>query len=179
MIRPEAHPRTLPFDRIARTTYSLFHNNIFRRMATADNTEPDPPTYLTDSHLQEILGDPLTEKLPHTFRLLGQNVNGISSSNEFIKWKEILQSIVNHDIDTACFSETNVEWRHPTATSRIPALTKRFFQHSRLTTTTSSIKFDRLYKPGGTAMLITNEWTGRILNCDADNSGLGRWTTTT
>ncbi len=179
MIRPEAHPRTLPFDRIARTTYSLFHNNIFRRMATADTTEPAPSTYPTDSHLQEILGDPLTEKLPHTFRLLGQNVNGISSSNEFIKWKEILQSIVTHDIDTACFSETNVEWRHPTATSRIPALTKRFFQHSRLTTTTSSIKFDRPYKPGGAAMLITNEWTGRILNCDADNSGLGRWTTTT
>ena len=179
MIRGAAHPRSLPFDTITRTTYSLFNNDIFRRMATSDTPEPAPPTSSLDSHLQDVLGDPLQEKLPHTFRLLSQNVNGISPSNEFVKWKEILQSLVTHNIDTACFSETNIEWRHPTATSRIPALTKRFFQHSRLSTTTSSIKFDRIYKPGGAATLITNEWTGRILNCDADHSGLGRWTTTT
>ena len=81
-------------------------------MATANTTEPTPSTSPTDFHLQDILGDPLTEKLPNTFRLLSQNVNGISPSNEFNKWKEILQSIVTHNIDVACFSETNVEWRN-------------------------------------------------------------------
>ena len=52
-----------------------------------------------------------------------------------------------------------------------------FFNHSRLLTNTSSIRFDRIYKPGGTASLINNEWTGRIIRCEVDPTGLGRWTT--
>ena len=90
-----------------------------------------------------------------------------------------MQSVVTHGIDTLCISETNVEWWHPTTIRKIQDITKRFCQHSRLTTTTSSIKYDRIFKPGGAATLVTNEWTGRILGCEQDPSGLGRWTTTT
>ena len=181
MIRPNVHPRTLPFNSIARTTYSLFNNNIFQRMATAD----EPVTDNTDdqhvpfqSLLQDTIGDLFPAKTPDVFRLLGQNINGIPKSNEFIKWKEILQSAISHEIDALCLSETNVEWRHPLAASKIPAITKRFFQHSKLSTTTSSVMFERPFKPGGAATLLTNEWTGRIIQCEQDSSGLGRWTTT-
>ena len=59
MIRGAAHPRSLPFDTITRTTYSLFNNDIFQRMATSDTPEPAPPTSSLDSHLQDVLGDPL------------------------------------------------------------------------------------------------------------------------
>ena len=182
MIRSNVHPRTLPFDQIARTTYSLFNHNIFRQMANSTDEPPEPTsnTYpLSDPHLQDTIGDQIKEKHPNVFRVVGQNINGISPRNNFNKWNEILQSTITHEIDALCLSETNVEWRHPTTASKIPEITKRFFRHSRLTTTTSSVKFERTYKPGGAATLITNEWTGRILHCEPDNSGLGRWTTTT
>ena len=181
MIHPNIHPRTLPFDIIARTNYSIFNNHIFRQMSNhIDDLEDNnisshfPP----DPHYQDTIGDQLTEKPRNTFRVLGQNINGISPKHEFNKWKEILQSTISQQIDVLCLSETNVEWRHPITSTRIPAITKRFFNQSRLITSSSAVKFQRIFKPGGTATLITNEWTGRILTCEQDSSGLGRWTTT-
>ena len=176
------HPRTLTIDRISTTTYSLFHNNIFQQMATStqtpnDNTDPHPIT--NDTHHQRTIGDPFLEKPESTFRIFGQNVNGIAHQHNFNKWHEILQSTVLHDIDCLCLSEINLEWKNPLVAQKIPAITKRFFNHSKFVAASSSIKFDRIYKPGGTASLITNEWTGRILNCDTDTTGLGRWTTIT
>ena len=176
------HPRTLPFDRIVQNTYNLFNNNIFHHMSTHSTTPLasstiSPPAHYSN-HLQEPIGDPLTEKPPNTFRIFSQNINGISPNNKFNKWKEILQSTVTHEIDFLSLSETNIEWRHTHVNNHIPQITKRFFRHSRLLTTTSSVKFERIFKPGGTASLTTNEWTGRILRCEADPSGLGRWTTT-
>ena len=175
------HPRTLAFDRIANTTYSLFHNNIFHRMASSfDRPEPDtspPISHIPDHHLQNTIGHPLTNKSHITFRILGQNVNGISPRNKFTKWQELLQSTVTHEVDLLCLSETNLEWRHPHVHERLATITKQFFRHSRLSTSSSSIKFERMFKPGGTAALLTNEWTGRLLRCEHDSTGLGRWTT--
>ena len=180
MSRSQAHPRTLPFDSVAQATYSLFHNNIFRRMASShDNlSTPLDDTFTNDPHHQNTIGHQITEKPPKTFRILGQNTNGISPKNDFNKWHEILQSTVSHEIDCLNLYETNTNWNHPTASTKINDMTRRFFTHSRLSTSTSSIRFDHVYKPGGVASLITNEWTGRIIRCETDNSGLGRWTST-
>ena len=122
------HPRTLPFDRIANTTYSLFHNNIFRRMATTQEPttidDTTHPTIREDIHLQNTIGHPLEEKQHSTFRIFGQNINGISHKHNFNKWNEILQSTVLHQIDFLCLTETNLEWRHPLVTHKIPNITK-------------------------------------------------------
>ncbi len=176
------HPRMLSLHQISQSTYSLFHNNIFQQMSKDTSTPKDElfaHPILIENHLQNNIGDVLGSKQKSTFRLLGQNINGISHQHNFNKWHEILQSTVLHEIDCLCLSETNIEWRHPLVAEKIPTITKRFFNHSRMVTATSTIKFERIYKPGGTATLITNEWTGRILKCDTDSSGLGRWTTIT
>ena len=179
--RNNVHPRTLPFDSILRSTYSIFHNNIFQRMAqsTDDNTNnpqihPEP----THNHLQTPIGNNISTKPDNTLRLVAQNINGIPTSHEFSKWKETLQSTITHDIDVLCLSETNLEWKHSRVAPEIETITKRFFRSSRLTTASSSVKFDRPFKPGGVASLVTNEWTGRIFGTDYDPTGLGRWTTT-
>ncbi len=178
MSTSRVHPRTLPFDAIAQTTYSIFHNNIFRQMASSTDNPPPSNTPEYDHHHQNTIGHNITEKPPKTFRLFGQNTNGISYKHEFVKWQEILQSTVSHEIDCLCLYETNIEWQHPTTATKIPDITKKFFTHSRLSTATSSVRFDRIYKPGGVACLTTNEWTGRIIRCERDATGLGRWTTT-
>ena len=105
----------LPFDSITRSTYSLFRNQIFQRMSTSLEPSPTAPRpYHTDNnHLQLPIGHSLTTKSSSTFRILSQNVNGISPIYDFNKWKETLQSTVTHNVDFLCLSETNLEWRHP------------------------------------------------------------------
>ena len=180
MSSSQVHPRTLPFDRIAHATYSIFNNNIFRKMATdtADPTHSPHEYSRNDLEHQNTIGHPFQEKPPNTFRIIGQNINGLSHKNDFTKWTEILQSTVSLEIDCLCLSETNIEWNHPHVASKIPHITRKFFNYSRLSTSTSAVRFDRIYKPGGVASLITNEWTGRIIRSEPDASGLGRWTTT-
>ena len=180
MSSSQVHPRTLPFDRIAHATYSIFNNNIFRKMATdtADPTHSPHEYSRNDLEHQNTIGHPFQEKPPNTFRIFGQNINGLSHKNDFTKWTEILQSTVSLEIDCLCLSETNIEWNHPHVASKIPHITRKFFNYSRLSTSTSAVRFDRIYKPGGVASLITNEWTGRIIRSEPDASGLGRWTTT-
>ena len=107
-----------------------------------------------------------------------QNINGISPIHDFNKWKETLQSTVTYNVDILCLSETNLEWHHPKVLKTMETINKRFFQTSPLNTTNSSIRFRRMFKPGGTASLVLNEWTGRIFGNEQDPSGLGRWTTT-
>ena len=148
MISANIHPITLPFDHITNTTYSLFHNHIFQRMAARPD-EPEPTTHpinllQTDIHLQNTIGCPFQEKSSTTFRLLGQNINGISPRHNFNKWNEILQSTITHEVDFLCLSETNLEWQHPHVSERIATTTKHFFRHSRLMTPSSSIKFERM-----------------------------------
>ena len=178
--RSRIHPRMLPFDSITRSTYSLFHNQIFQRMSTSLEPSPTAPLpYHTDNnHLQLPIGHSLTTKSSSTFRILSQNVNGISPIYDFNKWKETLQSTVTHNVDFLCLSETNLEWRHPKIWPALTSINKRFFQTSRLTTSTSAIRYARMFKPGGVASLVVNEWTGRVFECEQDPTGLGRWTTT-
>jgi hypothetical protein len=47
-----------------------------------------------------------------------------------------------------------------------------------MTTSTSSMRFEDNYKPGGTCTVVTNNWTGRSLGPIEDNSGQGRWSGT-
>ena len=91
---------------------------------------------------------PVAQKSPKTFQILGQNTNGISPKNDFNKWHEILQSTISHEIDYLNLYETNTNWNHAIASTKITDITRRFFSISRLSTSTSSIRFDHVYKPG-------------------------------
>ena len=159
--RNRVHPRMLPFDSIARSTYSLFHNQIFNRMSISLESPPAATvSNPTADHLQIPIGHSLQHKPSSTFRILSQNVNGISPVYDFNKWKETLQSTVTHNVDVLCLSETNLEWRHPKIWPTLTSINKRFFQTSRLIPSTSAIRYARMFKPGGVASLTVNEWTG-------------------
>ena len=144
--------------------------------------EPPPAITLLDqdvNHLQLPIGHSLLTKFSSTFRILSQNVNGISPVYDFNKWKETLQSIVTHNVDFLCLSETNLEWRHPKIWPTLTSISKQFFQTSRLTTSTNAIRYACMFKPGGVAsFLAVNEWTGQVYECKQDPAGLGQWTTT-
>jgi hypothetical protein len=53
-------------------------------------------------------------------------------------------------------------------------ITRKFFQHSKVTSSESDIPMDN-YKPGGTMTNITGKWQSRVSAKGSDESGLGRW----
>ena len=169
----------LSLDNISQSTYSLFNNHIFYRMSNnLESPSIATPMNTDEHHLQLPIGHSLPTKSESTFRILSQNINGISPVYDFNKWKETLQSTTTYEVDFLCLSETNLEWKHPKVLNALLEINKSFFQTSRLTTSTSAIRYARMFKPGGVASLVVNEWTGRILGCEHDPTGLGRWNTT-
>jgi hypothetical protein len=44
-----------------------------------------------------------------------------------------------------------------------------------MTTSTRSLKFKTIYKPGGTATIVMKKWSGRIMETVTDPLGQGRW----
>ena len=47
--------------------------------------------------------------------------------------------------------------------------------HNRTEYSTSEIKADNDYLPGGTLITVLNQWTNRILNSEVDPTKIGRW----
>ena len=75
-------------------------------------------------------------------------------------------------------AETNIEWNNFRTKAIMQATTRKHFAHSIMMTSTTTMKFDEEYKPGGTCTVITNNWTGRSLQQIEDTTGQGRWSGT-
>ena len=79
--------------------------------------------------------------------------------------------------NTALFglTETNLEWNRYKNQSIMKAVLNKHFKQSIMTTSTSKLHFPEDYKQGGTCTVITNNWSGRVLQYVSDDIGQGRW----
>jgi hypothetical protein len=79
-------------------------------------------------------------------------------------------------VDIFGTTETNINWN---AKIRMEARTilqhKDNFNSAQIATSSNNETTLTNYQPGGTATLITNKWTGRIIKQINDTSGMGRW----
>ena len=112
---------------------------------------------------------------PNNFRIYSQNVNGLNAGRGTGKWEGILEMANTNNVSIMGLSETNTEWNNYRLTSRLKAKLRKHSNHGHMTHSTSSIKVSSYYKPGGTATIALNKWSGRITNCITDTSGQGRW----
>jgi hypothetical protein len=107
------------------------------------------------------------------FTILYQNINGISDSNNWVSTHSYIQ---DKKINIVGFCETNVEWKHSNFQQRyLHFIRKNYDKQVKIATTTSSLKFDSLYKPGGTCTIALDSTNGSICNHISDSSGQGRW----
>jgi hypothetical protein len=136
------------------------------------DTPPEPAT----THNTIIWGHSLPlAKDPHCMRLLLQNTCGLDTKNNFQKLDLISQHMSASQIDIACLTETNVNWKKPHSHQLSNGIIRRHFKHHQLITACSTATAAHSYLPGGTATIITDEWTGCISNSGADPNGLGQW----
>lgn len=80
-----------------------------------------------------------------------------------------------YDPGALCLPETNVNWNLPDQGHVFNFILRRTWQHSVSATLRSPEDFLSQYQPGGTATIICNNWTSRVITKGEDPVGLGRW----
>ena len=99
------------------------------------------------------------------FRVMGANVNGISSSDDLIEWDITLGHMMDLQVDCLCLTEPNLDLNSYLVKDTIRHATKSFDRHMHLTVTASSqppLKRGSFYKPGGTITAVNGVWSGRV-----------------
>ena len=120
-------------------------------------------------------GDEIQRKRSDSFCLLSQNVDGLKLSNESFTLEEISDTIFRNEVDVACLSETNTNWKYPKSKYKTTKILRQFWSRIKLTTSETSTSCDTMYKPGGIVTITTTETFPRITTSGEDNESTGRW----
>ena len=126
----------------------------------------------------EAIGDSFIPAEDGIFRIYYQNVNGVSAKKGKSKWNKINDTMAKHNVAIFGLTETNIEWNKHRTKAIMKATIRKHFAHAIMETSTSNMKFEEDYKPGGTCTVITNKWTGQSLQTIEDTTGQGRWSGT-
>ena len=159
---------------------------LFAKASRPPTNMPDPPHPATAKFRQEYLdsveqrsnlpfGDSMDLKLQDFCRVYFVNVNGISAANEFLAFQDALESLRANQVDIFGFSETNLDWLRHTVRDKCGKICNDFYGSSLLATSTSSLRSNGNYKPGGTCTGLTQAYCGRYQTSGSDPHGLGRW----
>ena len=157
----------------------IFRKYRIRSIKQANETTIRPtqqvqPILFRQSDNEEV-GDSFIPAEDGTFRIYYQNVNGVSASKGKSKWNDINDIMAKQKVSIFGLSKTNIEWNKNQTKGIMKAILRKHFAHAILETSTTRMKFEEDYKPGGTCTAITNNWTGRFLQSIEDNTGQGRW----
>jgi hypothetical protein len=143
---------------------TLYDFAYFKPQSTS--TESDPEVW---GHIPESI-DTTT-----TFRVLLQNPNGIKPSvtePEFLFSLHVCQDI---GVGAICLAETNLNWHHTHQKISLRRCLQRNWSSSRFQPSIPSEQFLGTYQPGGTATIVVDRWTSRIITTGMDPHNLGRW----
>mmetsp|Transcript_22670 Transcript_22670/g.32458 ORF Transcript_22670/g.32458 Transcript_22670/m.32458 type:complete len:1353 (-) Transcript_22670:2923-6981(-) len=111
------------------------------------------------------------------FRCILQNPNGINPRLRNLNFQLGLKTCYESCAAVIGLTETNVEWNHYTERENMHQSLKKYWDATSLQVSTSAIRFQQRYKPGGTLSAICGgHWVSRIIEKGTDNSSLGRWT---
>lgn len=127
----------------------------------------------------EAKGDSSDRKDKKDFRLVSQNINGLSSKT-LDKWKATIERIDLLEADVVGLTKTCVNWNINSTNKIYSNILQKKFKQSTLTTSKIANKMNKkIYLPGGTLSLTANKMVNRIESDIQDKYGMGRWTGTT
>ena len=108
-------------------------------------------------------------------RIYGQNVNGISYTNDYAEWEIALDHLHNKQVDVACFSEINLATEKPEVKYALIEKAKKLDKNIKVNLTCSKTNTSgSIAKRGGVAVITRGNLAGRIV--DSGNDKHGRWT---
>ena len=158
-------------------------NNNEEQIAASDNITDEetnegtrrPPTMNTTNLCTNIVfGHEMDlPKEENTTRLISLNVNGLRRGDDYQDILAMAQAFKTSSVDWASLGDTNIDWRSE-APSKVYEKFQRVYHHLKLSTSSSNIKFNTMYQPGGTATMITDKYIGCVTGKGSDTE-LGRW----
>jgi exonuclease III len=142
-----------------------------------EGTRQPPAMNTTNLWTNVVFGNDMAlPKSQNTTRLVSINVNGVRRGDDYQDVLEMAQSFKTFSVDWATLSETNIDWRSA-AKSKFYEKMQKVYHHAKISTSSSIIKYDTIYQPGGTLTMVTDDYTGRVTNIGRDEE-LGRWSFT-
>ena len=125
----------------------------------------------------EQFGDTFSAPLPHTTRLLFQNINNLPASRLTTKSRLTIDFMVRSAAGVFGFAETGLYWPQLPESDRWYERTFGKFRVSkcRLSFNTTEPTRTEIHQHGGSGLLCTNGTADRMSTSGADPSGLGRW----
>ena len=135
--------------------------------------------YLSKENLanNQHWGDALEPKTDRTFRVYGQNVNGLTLDRRGGQFDALCRVIKEVQADVMCGQEHQLDTAQYPVKSILYQTCKQHWQRSRMNFGTTAVPFKAMYKPGGTFITTVGNATGRIQSQTADE--LGRWVSQT
>ena len=127
--------------------------------------------------MNETWGDILTMKETNKCRMVLQNVNGLRCLSDCDKTPNIAREADAYEADIIGLVETNTDWKYGTTKEMTYKHWNRYYDHIKISTSSSNLSFGSIYQPGGTMTIVASPYAGRATTFQ-DESGLGRWTET-
>ena len=108
------------------------------------------------------------------FRVIGQNVNGLSYYNEYIDWEMTLNYMDEFQADVVCLGEPNLDLNKPKVNEEIRKRLQKVDLNGKLAKSSSpTIYNDSEFKMGGTLTYTRGNWSGHVTKQGSER--LGRW----
>ena len=126
-------------------------------------------------------GDPVNYKAEGSFRLMFQNVKGLTHSTTLEDYRYYHQCLNGLSVDVIGLAETNTCWSHHHLSSDFRLATQRFHRQSKIIFGSASPAIDlcpqnESFQSGGNLTAVFGEFSSRITGPSiTDSTGLGRW----
>jgi len=143
---------------------TLYDFQYFKPKATVSPHDPD-----IFGHIPESI-DTAT-----TFRLLLQNPNSIRPTVTDPDFMFSLHLCNEIGAGAICIAETNLNWHHTQHLASLRRCLHRNWSASKYQVSIPEEVFIGNYQPGGSATLIVDRWTSRVIKSGMDPYGFGRW----
>lgn len=103
------------------------------------------------------------------------NPHGLHLGMGTYSTEEAFLTLASMHTGVLSLAETNINWDHPSAKSKLHNITRKVWKHSSVAFSHTSEKFKDLNQPGGTLMMACGDWTSRVIEKGVDPYGLGGW----
>jgi hypothetical protein len=110
-----------------------------------------------------------------TFRVFLQNPNGIQPYWTNYSLLQDLYTCKKYGAAIISLPETNLNWTSTDSVGVLNGMFRRTWQHAVLASSRAVEPFLSSYQPGGTATIVCDNWTSRVIGKGEDPHGLGRW----
>jgi len=180
VVAPPAPP-TVTIAGSRRTRRSLLRLNLIKYNYHPSTNYRPIHSYPMVSPLKDITCDLWGHSLPtinpsQVFHVFLQNPKGLRLGGTPYALQHDLRLCHDYGVAALSLPETNSNWDLPLIRSQFSAAIHNTWHNSASTVSKSPAEFIADYQPGGTATLILDNWTSRVIDKGEAPLGLGRWT---